>query len=511
MALSCYDRLCQIKREAAAVPVRPLSRDRTWLFPPTLDELIPADHPARFVAAFLNALDRAAWSRMEIALDGDPLGAPSYDPRVLLGVWLYGFMTGVRSCRKLEGACRDQVPYLWLTGWEHPDHNTLWQFYKAHREEMRELFKRTVRTAVRMGLVDLAVQAVDGTKISGNAAKARTYDEAGLRRLLERTVAAIAELEAQNEAGGDPQPARLPQELAEAKALRERVAAALEQVTAEEGPNQVNLSDPDAQLMKGAQGYVAGYNAQAMVSPLKQETAGRTGLFITAAAVSDCPADQDQLLPMIQQAEECTGQPAGLTLADGGYHSGPNLAACAEQGHPVAMPESNQKARQAPDPYGKDAFMYDPGTDTFTCPEEQTLTFVGEKHRPGRMATRVYRASRSICLACPAFGACTKDRRHGRMLEISPHELALRTHRTWMATQEAKVAYRQRKQLPEPTFGILKEQQGARRFLLRGIQQVRAEWTLLATAFNLRTLYRIWASWQTAGQDQGALLSSAAA
>jgi transposase len=494
------------------MPIRPWGRQRTWLFPPTLEELIPADHPARFVGGFVEELDRAAWLKLEVAVDGDPLGAPSYDPRMLLCVWLYGFMTGVRSTRKLEAACRDQLPYLWLTGWGHPDHNTLWRFYQAHREQMRELFKRTVKTAVRMGLVDLAVQAVDGTKIAGNAAKERTFDADGLRRLLERTDAAIAELEAQNEAGGDPSPPRLPKGLAETAALREQIQQALEAVMAEDGPKRVNLTDPDAQLMKGRQGYVAGYNAQAMVSPVKQETAGRTGLFITAAEVGNCPADQDRLLPMIAQAEENTGDVVNLTLADGGYHSGSNLASCAEQGYPVAMPESNRKAGQAPDPYGKDAFIYDQEMDTFTCPKEQTLRFVGEKHRKGRPVTRVYRASPNICLACPAFGVCTTDRLHGRMLEIGPHELVLRNHRTWMATAEAKTAYRQRKQLPEPTFGILKEQQGARRFLLRGIERVRAEWTLLVTAFNLRTLYRIWASWQTPEpRNSGALLASGAA
>ena len=87
-----------------------------------------------------------------------PLGAPAYHPRALLCVWLYGFMTGVRSCRKLEAACRDQIPHLWLTGWQHPDHNTLWRFYKDHRQAMRSLSKRTVRTAVTMKLVDLAIQ-----------------------------------------------------------------------------------------------------------------------------------------------------------------------------------------------------------------------------------------------------------------------------------------------------------------------------------------------------------------
>ena len=89
-----------------------------WLLPPTLDELVPLDHPARFVAEFVDALDRDEWAELGMEIAGDPLGAPAYHPRALLSVWLYGFVTGVRSCRKLEAACRDQIPYLWLTGWQ---------------------------------------------------------------------------------------------------------------------------------------------------------------------------------------------------------------------------------------------------------------------------------------------------------------------------------------------------------------------------------------------------------
>ena len=137
--------------------------------PPTLDELVPQDHSARFVAEFVDALDRQDWTELGVDPDGGPLGAPAYHPRALLIVRLYGFMTNVRSCRKLEAACRDQIPYLWLTGWQHLDHNTLWRFYQWHRQSMRELFRCTVRTAVTLGLVDLAVQAVDGTKLLANA------------------------------------------------------------------------------------------------------------------------------------------------------------------------------------------------------------------------------------------------------------------------------------------------------------------------------------------------------
>ena len=151
------------------MPLREMGREQIWMLPPTLDELLPLDHPARFVAEFVDALGRDGWSELGVEIGGDPLGAPAYHPRALLSVWLYGFMTGVRSCRKLEAACRDQISYLWLTGWQHPDHNTLWRFYKGHRQAMRTLFERTVRTAVTMKLVDLAVQAVDGTKVVANA------------------------------------------------------------------------------------------------------------------------------------------------------------------------------------------------------------------------------------------------------------------------------------------------------------------------------------------------------
>ena len=90
-----------------------MNRDQMWLLPPSLDELLWLDHPARFVAEFVDAIDGEGCADLGVAMEGDPLGAPGYHPRALLCLWLYGFMTGVGSCRKLEVACRDQIPYLW--------------------------------------------------------------------------------------------------------------------------------------------------------------------------------------------------------------------------------------------------------------------------------------------------------------------------------------------------------------------------------------------------------------
>jgi transposase len=232
------------------MPLRPMDREQAWLLPPSLDDLLPDDHPARFVAAFIDGPDRSTWTERGIDLEGDVMGAPAYHPRALLSVWLYGFMSGVRSCRKLESACRDQIPYLWLTGWQYPDHNTLWRFYKAHRQAMRRLLKHTISIAVEVGLLDLAVQAVDGTKVAANAAGDQTYDAAGLQRLLERTEAVISELEAQNEGDDTPVPPRLPKELKRAQELRQRVHATMDKLTQSSGKVRVNLTDEDLSVKR---------------------------------------------------------------------------------------------------------------------------------------------------------------------------------------------------------------------------------------------------------------------
>ena len=530
------------------MPWREWDREQVWLMPPSLDEVLADDHPARLVAAFVDSLTAAEWAELGVDLGGQALGAPAYHPRALLGIWLYGFMTGVRSARRLETACREQLALQWLSGYQQPDHNTLWRFYREHRHQLRGLLRHTVQIAARLGLVDWALQAVDGTKVAGSASSSRTYDAQQLERLLARTERAIADLEAQNEAGDEPAAPRLPADLAEAQRLRAEVLAARQALAASER-RHVNLTDPDARLLRAAGGYLTGYNAQAMAvtvryeagaaGPLEdavsegndehaaggehigdedsenrsgkgedvgnednegnedrsgdggdelaaQEPGGTRsgGLLITAADVTQDPTDQAQLLPMIEAAEQSGGPAAGLTLADAGYFSAANLAACAARATPVAIPEARCPTAH---PFHHSRFAYDPGADCYQCPEGRLLRFQRLKHRRRRASVRVYAAAAADCLACPAFGRCTTSTQ-GRRIEVSLHADALTAHRRWMQTAQARDAFRRRKQLIEPVFGIIKEQQAGRRFLLRGLEAVRSEWTLLAVAFNLRTL-----------------------
>lgn len=465
------------------MPWRQWTRDQAWLLPGSLDDLLPANHPVRFVADFLDALPEEAQQRFGLHATGPRHGLPAYHPWLLLAVWVYGFMTGVRSSRALEAACRDQVPFLWLTGRQYPDHNTLWRFYKAHRAHMRLLLMRTVQVSARQGLVDWALQAVDGTKIAANAARERTLDAAALRALLARSEAAIADLEAQNQGGDDDGPPALPPALANAQERRARLKAALATSEAETRP--VNLTDPDARLLLGRQGKLAGYNAQAVAVPLAPEAGG--GLLVTAAVVTQAGNDQGQLLPMVHEAAAISGRPTGITAADAGYLSGATLAACAAAGVTVVMPDSHH---YPPGAYRKHQFHYHAALDQYTCPAGAVLRFRYTKHKRGEGPVRVYQALGAVCRGCPAYGRCTTSQA-GRRLERTEHEDRLQAHHTWMQAPEAQAALARRQQLIEPAFGILKERLGARRFLLRGLRHVQHEWLLLAAAFNLRTLARV--------------------
>jgi transposase len=442
----------------------------------------------RFVAWFVESLRDEEWRRIGINRSGEAVGAPAYDPEVLLALWLYGFMAGVRSSRKLEVACREQLPYIWLTAQQHPDHNTLWRFYKAHRQGMRHLFEVTVRTAVAAGLVDLAFQAVDGTKVEASASKRRTFDEKALRRLLERVEAAIADLEAQNKEDLEEETARIPAELTKNGALLERIREALDGLEAHPERRTVNLTDSDAKLMPSQGSIKPAYNAQAVTSPLVPEKTGnKPGRIITAVDVVTSPSDVGQLLPLLDSAAECTGQRAEVTVADAGYHSGRNLEGCSARAQVIVMSEGED--RKARHPYHKDRFVYEQETDSYVCPQGERLIFSGMKGRPGRPDARLYRAG-IVCRTCPVQSACTRNP-NGRTIAIGPTDGLLRRHRQWMTTAQARAWYVRRRHLAESTFGILKEQQRARRFHLRGLENVRAEWQLLAATLNLRTLARV--------------------
>lgn len=479
------------------MPQRPFSRTTQWLVPPSLDDWVPRDHPVRFLADVLDGFDAATWERLGVARIPHERGAPRYAPEGLLAVWLYGFSVGIRSSRGLEAACRDQIPFRWLSGNQTPDHNTLFRFLQQHPQATKELYRETVQIALHAGLVDWALQAVDGTKIGANAAVERsvTAEElAAMEEALDTRIATVLAETADRQTRDEAGPPTLPPDLRDAQTRKTRIAQA-RATLADRGGTKLNRTDPDAVLMKTRQGITPAYNAQAVVTvvaPPADAPAGTpSGRLIVGTTLITAANDLGQLAAMVAEAAAQTGQVAKLTVADKGYFSAATLAVCAEEGLMVAMPEPAFHRHSTAGCFPQSVFTYDEATDTYTCPAGQSLPFRGHL-RDGDAELRRYRADRATCLSCPLRDQCTRATRHGRALKVRAGQQAVHAHRAWMATEAARTASRQRGRIVEPVFGVIKEQLNGRRFLRRGLDAVRQEWQFLAAAFNLRTLTRWW-------------------
>lgn len=466
------------------MPQRPETRDQLFLLPPSLDELVGPAHPVRYVAEFVESLTATDWATMKIDLISQRLGAPCYSPKLLLGVWLSGFVLGMRSSRALERGCQERFDLYWIAGGQHPDHNTLWRFYADHRNQMRQLLRATIRTAVDIGLIELAIQAVDGTKVLANANPDAGLNRAELAVLATQTERAITELETANQ-NDAPSRADLPVELQDARVLHQRIAAVRTIELTDDQPTSINRTDPEAARMKTRQGIGPAYNAQVVVTPTDPVVGQGAGRIILAAEVTTQSNDVGLLRPMIETAQ-LADYPVPTTLADAGYSSQDSLLAAQDAGFTVVAPLQRHTQQHAP--WAKEQFVFDATTDTYHCPHGQTLKQRGRGRTNGKPVIR-YQADGLVCQSCPAFGPCTRSP-HGRQIKIREHETRIRQHAQWMQTEPIKALNRQRKGLIEPVFGILKEQINARRTLLRGRAKVEAEWVLTATAYNLRTLAR---------------------
>lgn len=450
--------------------------NQVFLFPPSLEDLVPPDHPARFLREFVDELDLGSLNiKQKEALTGRPPFAAS----LLLKVWLYGYFFRVRSVRKLETGCREIVPLMWLSGMHAPDHNTLWRFWGDNKVALRSVFKQTVKLAIRTDCVGFAVLAVDGTKII-SAGNRRGWTKEYMEKLERALDESLDQIELKVLAEGEElkaEPPRLPSGMAQRRQLRDQIRAGLEQLR-EDGREHYQPTDPQARTMKVQDGFEYAYNAQAIAD-------SRCGI-ITGCEVTRQETDKGALVPMIEQAKENLGAAAAnaLCLADAGYGAGQDLQLAAERGHAVLAPPMEGKPA-GDNPYASQHFEHDPIAGTVTCPRGEELTHEGHTTRKGLRVERY----RCRCKACPVREACSKDKK-GRQIEIWPHSPHSRAMREALEDPARRKIWRQRSWIIEPCFAHIKEHDGVRRWSYRDHESVRSQWSMLCAASNLRIIYR---------------------
>jgi transposase len=431
-----------------------------------LGDCVPPGHLAQFVVEVVALLDLTA-----IYARYGSRGAPPYAPEILLALLFYGYATGVFSSRKLEQATYECLPFRFIAGDLHPDHDTIATFRKTFLPELQELFTQVLLLAHVAGVLKLGRISLDGTKLHADASKSKAVSD---RRLLELEVQLSQEVSellalAERTDRGEPQPEGLVIEdeihrrqdrltnLAKAKAVLEARAEEryrLEQSVFEDkvrereekararggkprgrasvpptpgarDKDQYNFTDPDSRIMKNSthQGVDQHYNAQVATD---QET-----LLIVGHALSNHPNDQGELAPTLAAIPAAVGTLSAAAL-DNGYFSAANIAHLQERGIEPYI----ATGREAHHRSWRDYFAATPSPP----PEDASATV--------KMAYR-------------------------------------------LQTEIGKAIYRLRKCTVEPVIGIIKEILGFRQFSLRGMAAAAGEWGLVCLAFNLKRLHTL--------------------
>src|ERR1700694_5746151 len=317
---------------------RPYLPDQDLLLPPSLREWVAEEHLVYFVSDVVGQLDLSA---IHAVYGEEKRGQPPYDPRLMTKLLVYGYCTGVFSSRRIQKRLQEDIPFKVLAAGNEPDFRTISDFRKIHIETLQNLFEQVLAMALECGSIKLGRVSLDGTKLKANASKHKAMSYGRMKekqqQLKEEVKQLLAQAEPADEAEdrqyGSQRGDELPEELRRRETRLAKIKEAkkvLEQrardKTAEgnsapqakpEDQDQYNFTDPESRIMKGADGMVQGYNAQAAVEP--------TLLLIVGQAVTEAANDKKQLKPMVELIEQQSGQRPEAILADNGYCSEENL------------------------------------------------------------------------------------------------------------------------------------------------------------------------------------------
>jgi transposase len=455
-----------------------VDRKQQMMFPPTVDEYVSADNPVRVIDALVDDLDMAklGFERAVPAREG----APGYDPRDLLKLFIYGYLNRTRSSRRLERETHRNVEVIWLMRALRPDHKTIAEFRRKHPKELKEVGKQLVLLCAKLKLFSAELVFVDGSKVRAVNSKDRNFTKGKLKALLARIEAQIegylAEVEAQDalEAG---QPGATEPQLAEKlKALRERKERYedLQKRLEESGESQISLTDSDSRLMKSQGDMKVCFNAQIVVDAKHH--------LIVADDVTNEVSDLEQLSPMALAAKEALGVETLEVAADAGYHNGRQVVECEASGiTPYAPKPKSTSKSDAQGRFTKEAFTYSAERNAYQCPAGQWLDLSTRTEVKGR-AMRYY-ANWQACTGCPLREQCTKSEQ-GRRIMRTPEEERLEAMAGRLKDRPELML--QRKSSVEHPYGTMKWTWDGGYFLVKGLKKVKGEFSLMTLAYNLR-------------------------
>jgi transposase len=449
----------------------------------------------------------------------DATGCPAYDPQILLKIVLFAYSRGIVSSRKIEQACRENITFMALSCGMVPDHTTIAGFVSSMQEEIVSLFRDVLLVCEEQGLLGGTHFALDGLKLSSNAAKewSGTFDDLREKKAkLEAKVQSLLEAHARADQEGValsiPESRAEPDKVQEQIARLEKQAARIENFLAQNEPKQgkrgkelqSNVTDNDSAKMQTAHGVIQGYNGQALVDSTHQ-------VIVHAEAFGN-GQDYGHVAPMLEGAKatvHAIGLPADyfegkLFSADSNYHSEGNLEKCACEKLDAYIPDPHFRARDprfatqgrhkppTAEAFTLADFTYDKEHDCYTCPSGKVLKLEARRHKIGNNIYRRYEADEADCHACPLREKCLQ-RAETRCKHLAVYvEAANATLSQQMIakidTPEARKIYGQRLAIVEPVFGNIRTQKRLDRLTLRGKIKVNIQWRLYCIVHNIEKI-----------------------
>ena len=440
-------------------------------------------------------------------------GRPAYHPSVLLKVLLMGYMDSIRSSRRLAKNANESFVYVYLAERLSPDFRTICRFRAENPDIVQQVFSDICQFALEHKFLDLSHLLSDGSTIKANANKDVCINEKILKKIernIDRWIKEGIKIdEEEDKIYGDRGYHELPGELCDpekrneiAKKIADEVNKSmkkdhdkkkLEEIKKIQDKHSVlknflgdqkkmSFTDPDSRIMKNKKGNTEFcYNVQSVVDNKHQ--------LIVGNSVTQDAHDRFSIEPNVKLVEEEFGLlPPGTKISfDAGCQKGTAIINLDKKGFDIYTPPYGSQKKN---PFAKINFEYDEQQDVYICPENKTLRNVGMTFNKKRNSTDIiYKAELSDCRTCPKWGMCAKNSK-ARRIQALPSDKIMNRIKMKMQTEMGKDIYRNRKKV-EKAFGDIKENKGFRQFMLRGLEKVKTEWTLVCAVYNLRIIHNL--------------------
>jgi transposase len=458
-------------------------RNQITLFPECMDDYVSEDNVVRFIDKYVSSLDL-----FELGFERatpNRVGAPSYDPRALIMLYLYGYLNGIRSSRKLERETHRNIELIWLLKKLRPDFKTIADFRKDNQKALKNLFKEFLQLCQKCNLVGNKFVAIDGSHFKAVNAKSKHFLKSKVDKRLKQIQKTTDEYldtldkmdKVEDKTKNGPTTQELIEKLDELKREETKLSKIKEDIKAT-GKDQMCTTDPDSCVMR--QGV--GYNVQIAVDQ-------KNSLIVTYD-VTDDPVDNNQLSNMAKKAKEILNVEELEVVADTGYYNHSEIKECSDNQITPYVPEPIKTGNPEIDTFfSKSNFTYDKENDCYICPCNFKLKFLErklDKRSPRGRYIKLYNCNKVI--NCPMKGKCTTSKR-GRYIYRWEHEDIIDEMKEKMSKEKEKV--KKRKAIVEHPFGTIKRAMGHGYFLMKGKPKVNVEFALTSLVYNIKRVINI--------------------